>query len=80
MASGVESIKNVTWQDRLHHVHPLCSWHVVLTAEHVPSKRKIEPYCTEVDVCRRIGQLTPKKKKKKDIKREKKKIALTTAE
>lgn len=53
------------WQDRLHHVHSLCSWHAVLTAEHVSSRRKIESYCNQVDVCRSIRLLSQRKKKLK---------------
>lgn len=45
--------------------HSLCSWHVVLTAEHAPSKRKIDPYCYQVDVCRSLGHLFSKKKEQK---------------
>lgn len=65
---GERNSKNVTWQDRLHHVHSLCSWHVVLTAEHVPSKRKIEPYCNQLDVCRSTGHFQKKRRKKNEKK------------
>lgn len=68
----------MTWQNRLHHVHSLCSWHVVLTAEHVPSKREKKrkknrnPNCNQVDVCRSIRAPFSEEKKREKDKRQKK--------